>query len=142
MIGAVRPVLAGPRICAEVICARHESGVPMRVWVQSDKIREGYANFAIADPPLKLILFTGMGKPGSQPRRRRGSNDRGSRRRDRRVVDQLGCGDERPFYHDQRYRERLPLADRHLLQRCPTSRRRAEYRLEQDPCKLLIQVVI
>lgn len=44
--------------------------------MQSDKIREGYANFAIADPPLKLILFTGMGKPGSQPRRRRGSNDR------------------------------------------------------------------
>ena len=29
------------------------------------KIREGYANFAIADPPLKLILFTGMGDPGS-----------------------------------------------------------------------------
>ena len=25
----------------------------------------GYANFAIADPPLKLILFTGMGEPGS-----------------------------------------------------------------------------
>jgi catechol 2,3-dioxygenase-like lactoylglutathione lyase family enzyme len=29
------------------------------------KIRDGYANFAIADPPLKLILFTGMGDPGS-----------------------------------------------------------------------------
>lgn len=29
------------------------------------KIREGYANFAIADPPLKLILFTGMGEPGT-----------------------------------------------------------------------------
>ncbi len=29
------------------------------------KIREGYANFAISDPPLKLILFTGMGAPGS-----------------------------------------------------------------------------
>ena len=29
------------------------------------KIREGYANFAIADPPLKLILFTGSGEPGS-----------------------------------------------------------------------------
>ena len=29
------------------------------------KVREGYANFAIADPPLKLILFTGMGEPGS-----------------------------------------------------------------------------
>ena len=29
------------------------------------KIREGYANFAIPDPPLKLVLFTGMGEPGS-----------------------------------------------------------------------------
>ena len=29
------------------------------------KVREGYANFAIAEPPLKLILFTGMGEPGS-----------------------------------------------------------------------------
>lgn len=29
------------------------------------KIREGYANFSIADPPLKLILFTGSGEPGS-----------------------------------------------------------------------------
>ena len=29
------------------------------------KVREGYANFAIANPPLKLILFTGMGQPGS-----------------------------------------------------------------------------
>ena len=29
------------------------------------KVRDAYANFAIADPPLKLILFTGMGDPGS-----------------------------------------------------------------------------
>ena len=29
------------------------------------KIREGYANFAIADPPLKLVLFSGLGEPGS-----------------------------------------------------------------------------
>ena len=29
------------------------------------KVRDGYANFAIADPPLKLVLFTGMGDPGS-----------------------------------------------------------------------------
>jgi lactoylglutathione lyase len=29
------------------------------------KVRDGYANFAIADPPLKLVLFTGMGEPGS-----------------------------------------------------------------------------
>ncbi|MCU1359741.1 MAG: Glyoxalase/bleomycin resistance protein/dioxygenase [Ilumatobacteraceae bacterium] len=29
------------------------------------KVRDDYANFAIADPPLKLVLFTGMGEPGS-----------------------------------------------------------------------------
>jgi catechol 2,3-dioxygenase-like lactoylglutathione lyase family enzyme len=29
------------------------------------KVRDGYANFAIADPPLKLILFAGDGEPGS-----------------------------------------------------------------------------
>ncbi|HWL43129.1 MAG TPA: ArsI/CadI family heavy metal resistance metalloenzyme [Ilumatobacter sp.] len=29
------------------------------------KIRDGYANFAIANPPLKLILFAGEGQPGS-----------------------------------------------------------------------------
>lgn len=27
--------------------------------------RPGYANFAIADPPLKLVLFEGEGAPGS-----------------------------------------------------------------------------
>jgi catechol 2,3-dioxygenase-like lactoylglutathione lyase family enzyme len=29
------------------------------------KVRPGYANFAIADPPLKLVLFEGAGEPGS-----------------------------------------------------------------------------
>jgi catechol 2,3-dioxygenase-like lactoylglutathione lyase family enzyme len=29
------------------------------------KVRPGYANFAIADPPLKLVLFEGQGEPGS-----------------------------------------------------------------------------
>ncbi len=29
------------------------------------KIRPGYANFAIADPPLKLVLFEGAGPNGS-----------------------------------------------------------------------------
>lgn len=29
------------------------------------KVREGYANFAIADPPLKLVLFAGAGAGGS-----------------------------------------------------------------------------
>jgi catechol 2,3-dioxygenase-like lactoylglutathione lyase family enzyme len=32
---------------------------------QPAKRRPGYANFAIADPPLKLVLFEGMGEPGS-----------------------------------------------------------------------------
>ncbi|MEZ5282277.1 MAG: ArsI/CadI family heavy metal resistance metalloenzyme [Acidimicrobiales bacterium] len=29
------------------------------------KVRPGYANFAIADPPLKLVLFEGAGPDGS-----------------------------------------------------------------------------
>jgi catechol 2,3-dioxygenase-like lactoylglutathione lyase family enzyme len=29
------------------------------------KVRDGYANFAIADPPLKLVLIAGAGTPGS-----------------------------------------------------------------------------
>lgn len=29
------------------------------------KVRDGYANFAVADPPLKLVLIAGGGAPGS-----------------------------------------------------------------------------
>src|ERR1700756_394954 len=29
------------------------------------KVRPGYANFAVADPPLKLVLFEGRGEPGT-----------------------------------------------------------------------------
>lgn len=29
------------------------------------KVREGYANFAIAQPPLKLVLIAGAGQPGT-----------------------------------------------------------------------------
>ncbi len=29
------------------------------------KVRAGYANFAVADPPLKLVLFEGTGPAGS-----------------------------------------------------------------------------
>lgn len=29
------------------------------------KVRDGYANFAIDQPPLKLVLFAGDGDPGS-----------------------------------------------------------------------------
>lgn len=30
-----------------------------------NKVRENYANFAIAEPPLKLVLIAGAGDPGS-----------------------------------------------------------------------------
>ena len=33
--------------------------------VEPAKVRPGYANFAIADPPLKLVLFEGAGEPGT-----------------------------------------------------------------------------
>ena len=33
--------------------------------VEPAKTRPGYANFAIADPPLKLVLFESQGEPGS-----------------------------------------------------------------------------
>ena len=29
------------------------------------KVRPGYANFAIAEPPLKLVLIEGNGEPGT-----------------------------------------------------------------------------
>lgn len=29
------------------------------------KVREGYANFAVEDPPLKLVLIQGHGEPGT-----------------------------------------------------------------------------
>ncbi len=29
------------------------------------KVRPGYANFAVADPPLKLVLFEGQGEAGT-----------------------------------------------------------------------------
>ena len=29
------------------------------------KVKPGYANFAIANPPLKLVLFAGAGEPGT-----------------------------------------------------------------------------
>ena len=33
--------------------------------VRPVKVKAGYANFAIAEPPLKLVLFTGAGEPGT-----------------------------------------------------------------------------
>jgi predicted enzyme related to lactoylglutathione lyase len=32
---------------------------------QPAKVRPGYANFAVAEPPLKLVLIEGAGEPGS-----------------------------------------------------------------------------
>jgi catechol 2,3-dioxygenase-like lactoylglutathione lyase family enzyme len=29
------------------------------------KVRDGYANFAVVDPPLKLVLISGQGEPGT-----------------------------------------------------------------------------
>ena len=34
-------------------------------YTEPAKRRPGYANFAIADPPLKLVLIEGVGEPGS-----------------------------------------------------------------------------
>ena len=33
--------------------------------IEPAKVRDGYANFAIAEPPLKLVLIAGGGTPGS-----------------------------------------------------------------------------
>jgi catechol 2,3-dioxygenase-like lactoylglutathione lyase family enzyme len=33
--------------------------------VEPAKVRPGYVNFAVADPPLKLVLFEGQGDPGT-----------------------------------------------------------------------------
>lgn len=33
--------------------------------VEPARTRPGYANFVVADPPLKLVLFAGAGEPGS-----------------------------------------------------------------------------
>ncbi len=46
------------------------------------KVQPGYANFAVAEPPLKLILMENPGQGGShQPPRRRGRRRRHRRRR-------------------------------------------------------------
>ena len=57
------------------------------------KVRPGYANFAIAEPPLKLVLIEGGGQPGTdQPPRGRGGLDRRGRRGDR-PPRRTGPGD-------------------------------------------------
>ena len=54
------------------------------------KRKPGYANFAIAEPPLKLVLLENPGKGGThQPPRRRGRLQRHRARRDR-PADRRG----------------------------------------------------
>ena len=51
---------------------------------QPAKLKEGYANFAIAEPPLKLVLIENPGHGGiHQPSRRRGRLQREGSRRNR-----------------------------------------------------------
>ena len=46
------------------------------------KLRPGYANFAVDEPPLKLVLIEGSGEPGhAEPPGRRGREHAGGRRR-------------------------------------------------------------
>lgn len=33
--------------------------------VEPNKVRDGYANFVVENPPLKLVLFANAGEPGS-----------------------------------------------------------------------------
>ena len=49
------------------------------------KVRPGYANFAVADPPLKLVLFEGRGEAGAI-QRDRVVQPRGEQRRRSAVV--------------------------------------------------------
>ena len=56
------------------------------------KIREGYANFAIAEPPLKLVLIAGARRPRlAQPHRRRGRVDRRGRSPPTARMQAEGC---------------------------------------------------
>ena len=108
------------------------------------KVRENYANFAIAEPPLKLVLIAGAGRARfAEPRRCRGGVDRRGRRRGSRMeaegaacnvrrVDQLllrragqGLGD----------RSGDPVGDLHRARRrrrAARRRRHAELRRTQS----------
>ena len=56
------------------------------------KRRPGYANFAIAEPPLKLVLFENPGAAGTpQPPRRRGRDHRRGARRTSAASPATGC---------------------------------------------------
>jgi hypothetical protein len=56
------------------------------------KVKDGYANFAVAEPPLKLVLLQNPGKGRHhQPPRRRGGIQRASPCRDRPLHRRRGC---------------------------------------------------
>ena len=56
------------------------------------KVRPGYANFAVADPPLKLVLIEQPGERGIGCRG--GAQPPGGRGR---HTDRGGCGHEQAF---------------------------------------------
>ncbi len=60
---------------------------------EPNKVRPGYANFAVADPPLKLVLIEGARRAGvAQPPRCRGRDDRRGRSH-RRAPARRGAAD-------------------------------------------------
>ena len=101
------------------------------------KVRPGYANFAVADPPLKLVLIEGNGEPGSlnhlgveveidrRGRRHRGAAaGRGTAHRDRRrgrvLLRRAGQGVGRRT-------RRTPVGDLHRARRRRDGARRAAH---------------
>ncbi len=60
------------------------------------KVKPGYANFAIADPPLKLVLIEGSGEPGSLNHLgvEVASAEEVSRAQQRLTGEGLGCATE------------------------------------------------
>jgi catechol 2,3-dioxygenase-like lactoylglutathione lyase family enzyme len=94
------------------------------------KVRDGYANFAIADPPLKLVLFEGTGEPvldglpvasfevGPEPRRWSPG------RRPLGALDLVEVGELEPAQHE------LPQAQRRVA-----GRRVDEHGAEQRRCR-------
>ena len=51
--------------CPAINATQLDSSIRTRLWTEPAKIRPGYANFAVAEPPLKLVLIEGVGEPGS-----------------------------------------------------------------------------
>ena len=98
--------------------------------------RPGYANFAVAEPPLKLVLIENPGQGGShQPPRRRGRGRRHASTPSRPGSPSAGLGVHRRARHDLLLRqagqvlgrgrpERRALGGLHRPRRQPDVRRR------------------